>query len=282
MQTEMLSFIRNSLIEMAEPEYQRFTASLLPGVDNILGVRLPKLRKFAGQISRQYNIEYIETALSCADSEDMNRDTENISEEFMEEVLLQGMVIGRLKAAKKNTSHKRKDTISIIQIQDYIKRYVPKILNWSTCDSFCAGLKVTKEYPEQMWSFLQTYLLSERAYDVRFGIVMIINYYIQDSYLEKDMELFDRIGTFWNGAEYVSESSQDYYVKMALAWAISICYVHDEEKMMQYLQERYEKPEILDDFTYNKALQKIVESRCVSLEKKAEIKLMKRKKRSKI
>ena len=37
--------IRRTLGELAEPEFQRFTSSLMPGVSKFLGVRLPKLRK---------------------------------------------------------------------------------------------------------------------------------------------------------------------------------------------------------------------------------------------
>ncbi|HCD43635.1 MAG TPA: DNA alkylation repair protein, partial [Lachnoclostridium sp.] len=63
-----------------------------------------------------------------------------------------------------------------------------------------------------------------------------------------------------------------YYVKMAVAWAISMCYVQFPEQTLFYL-----KNNSLDDFTYNKALQKITESLKVDKETKKQIRVMKRK-----
>lgn len=257
--SEIHRVIRDALISMSEPEYRKFTSGLLPGVENILGVRLPKLRKYAKQIEKNYGLIYLEEIF--AEPNEDNDDTE-----YMEEVLLQGMVIGDLKVKK---------DISLVQIQSYITKYVPKIDNWSVCDSFCAGLKITKEYPGSMWEFLQPYFISGRAYDVRFGIVMIINYYIKDEYIEDIYRIFNDIGKLWNNKPLLDRDV--YYVEMALAWAVSICYVNYPEQTKVYLEEMRSQDLVLNDFTYNKALQKIIESRCVSDEEKMQIKLMKRK-----
>ncbi|MBD5520688.1 MAG: DNA alkylation repair protein [Lachnospiraceae bacterium] len=254
----MRTVIRDTLISMSEPDYQKFAAGLLPGVDNILGVRLPKLRKYGKKVWKAYGMKYLE--------ETLENPCNNNDIEYMEEIFLQGVVIGNLKV---------KEDVTLSSIQNYIKSYLPKINNWSTCDSFCAGLKIAKEYSAQMWEFIKPYLVSTRDYDVRFAIVMIINYYIQDDYIEELYKLFNKVGADWN-----SQSASDqavYYVEMALAWAISICYVNYPYKTLKYLKEVKNQTEVLDDFTYNKALQKIVESRCVSSEEKAQIKLMKRK-----
>ena len=243
-QEEMLFKIREDLHSMAEAEYRDFSAKLLPEGENLLGVRLPKLRKYAKQIGKQYGAMYLDTVLALQD-------------EVMEEILLQGMVIGNLKVGK---------DAELETIFDYVKRYVPKITNWSICDSFCAGLKVTKQYPVQMWDFLQEYLTAEQEFAIRFGIVMIINYYITEEYFNRLFPIFNAI----------AERQHVYYVEMALAWAISICYVHMPAETEGYLKDMRSKPEVLDDFTYHKALQKIVESRCVSTEQKAVIRRMKR------
>lgn len=246
-QDEMMSKIREDLLSMAEPQYREFSAKLLPEGENLLGVRLPKLRKTAKQIWKSYGHMYLDTALASGPDE-----------EYMEEILLQGMVIGGLKAEN--------DT-ELAEIFDYTRRYVPKIQNWSTCDSFCAGLKVTKQYPAQMWDFLQEYLTAEQEFAIRFGIVMIINYYINEEYFDCLFPIFNAIG----------ERNHTYYVEMGLAWAISICYVKNPMETERYLQDMRGKPEVLDDFTYHKTLQKIVESHCVSSEEKAMIRGMRRK-----
>ena len=256
-ESKMHTTIRDTLISMSEPDYQKFTSGLLPGVDNILGVRLPKLRKYGKEVWKTYGLKYLEEMLENPCNE---------GAEYMEEIFLQGIVIGNLKV---------KEDMTLSQIQNYIKNYLPKINNWSTCDSFCAGLKIAKEYPAQMWEFIKQYLISTRDYDVRFAIVMIINYYIQDDYIEELYGIFNKTGTDWNSQSNPEQAA--YYVEMALAWAISICYVNYPDRTLEYFEAAKSQTAVLDDFTYNKALQKIVESRCVSLEEKAQIKLLKRK-----
>lgn len=259
-QEEMLYQIRENLLSSAESQYRDFSAKLLPEGTNLLGVRLPALRKYAKQISKKYGMMYLDTVLGSdfhGQSSERKADTNVLQDEVMEEILLQGMVIGNLKAG---------NDAQLAGIFDYIGKYVPKITNWSLCDSFCAGLKITRQYPEQMWIFLQQYITSEQEFAIRFGIVMIINYYINEEYFNRLFPIFNAIGA----------RHHEYYVEMALAWAISICYVHMPEETTRYLQDMRLKPEVLDDFTYRTALQKIVDSHCVSLEEKAVIRGMKR------
>lgn len=71
--------------------------------------------------------------------------------------------------------------------------------------------------------------------------------------------------------EYDAIRHDGYYVKMAVAWALSVCFVKFPEITMQYLKQN-----TLDDFTYNKTLQKIIESYRVDTETKKLIKQMKR------
>lgn len=50
---------------------------------------------------------------------------------------------------------------------------------------------------------------------------------------------------------------------MAVAWAVSICYIHFPEKTQKLLKENS-----LDDWTHNKTIQKIRESLRISKEKR--------------
>lgn len=223
---------KEMIFALAEPEYQSFTSKLLPGVSNILGVRLPNLRKLANKLAKEDWRQYLDHA----------EDT------YFEEVMLQGMVIGYAKP----------DTVE--ELFPYIRIYVNKINNWSSCDSFCSGLKITKKYNDTIWKFLQDFFQSEKEYDIRFAVVMGINYFINDEYKDRFLLLLDDI------------HHDGYYVKMAVAWAISMIYVKYPEYTMNYLKDCK-----LDDFTYNKAIQKIRESLQVSKEEKELLKGMKRK-----
>lgn len=224
--------IRKQLMEMADEEYRKFSSSLIPNVDNILGVRLPELRKLAKNIAKGDWRTY----LAQAD----NR--------YFEETMLQGLVIGYAKT-------------DIEERLRYVADFVPRIDNWSVCDSFCTGLKFTKNHRSLMWDFLQPYLSSDKEYEIRFGVVMLLLYFVEDEYIERVLQWMDRI------------RHEGYYVKMAVAWAISVCYVKYPEPTMAFL-----KNNTLDDFTYNKALQKIIESLRVDSETKHVLRSMKRRK----
>lgn len=223
--------IREQLFELADYKYKEFSSSLLPEVDNIIGVRLPLLRKLAKMIAKGDWREYVKTADSV----------------YFEEIMFQGMVIGYAKS-------------DVEEILQYVTDFIPKINNWSVCDSFCTTLKITNNNMERVWNFLQPFLYSEEEYAVRFAVVMLLDYFVNLEYIDRVFELLNSI------------KHNGYYVKMAAAWAVSICYIKFPRITMNYL-----KNNSLDDFTYNKALQKITESLTVSKEKKLVIKNMKRK-----
>lgn len=223
--------IKEQIHEMADEEYRKFSAALIPNITTVVGVRLPELRKLARTLAKGDWHTYLEYAEG----------------EYFEEIMLQGMVIGYVKS-------------DIEEILRHVADFVPKIDNWSVCDSFCTGLKFTNTNKEQVWHFLQPYLSSNHEYDLRFGVVMLLDFYIEDEYIIRVLQLLD------------NAKHEGYYVKMAVAWAISICYVKLPEPTMAYLQNNS-----LDDFTFNKALQKITESFRVDQEIKQLIRGMKRK-----
>lgn len=140
--------IRTRLIALADEEYRQFHSKLVPGADNILGVRLPRLRELAKQLAKGDWRGYLATAPA----------------DYYEEVMLQGLVIGYAKA-------------DIDELLHYVTAFVPKITNWGICDSFCSSLKLTKKHKAQVWDFLQPYLQSRQEFELRFGIVMLLDFY---------------------------------------------------------------------------------------------------------
>lgn len=229
----MNDIIRERILKMIDSDYQKFSSALIPNVDNVLGVRMPELRKVAKEIAKGDWRSYLK----------------NAEDEYFEEVMLQGLVIGYVNA-------------DIEELLGYVAAFVPKIDNWSVCDSFCVGLKFTKQHKERVWSFLQPYVVSENEYELRFGVVMVLDYYIEPEYIDRVLSLLDRV------------QHEGYYAKMAVAWALSICFVKLPDETMKYLAGENS----LDLFTYNKALQKITESMRVEQDVKVLIREMKRRK----
>lgn len=68
---------------------------------------------------------------------------------------------------------------------------------------------------------------SDKEYEIRFGVVMAMAHYIDEEYIDNVLQWMDRI------------SHEGYYVKMAVAWALSVCYVKFPQKTMNYLKENH-------------------------------------------
>ena len=224
---EILDF----LIKNADKKYLEFSSSLVPSDIEMLGVRLPILRDFAKKIAKGDNVLLY---------------LQNAKNDYFEEIMLQGLVIGYLKA----------DIDTIISC---CKEFVPKISNWSICDSFCNSLKISKKYPDEMWEYITSYKNSHSEYELRFLLVMCISHFITDNYLDKIFNIVENI------------KSNDYYVEMAISWLLAECYIKHKHETTKYLETSS-----ISKFAYNKALQKIIESYRVSDTDKEYIKKLKK------
>ena len=193
-------------------------------------MRIPSLRKIAKQLAQGDWKQYLTSA----------------SDDSYEEIMLQGMTLGYAKG-------------DLQEKEPFLRAFLPKINNWSVCDSTCSTIKLAKEQPAEFWNFLGEYLHSPREFEVRFVLVQMLDYYVTKDYLPRVLEAVSQV------------TLQVYYVQMAQAWAVSICYREFPELTLPFLKENS-----LDDFTHNKALQKITESLKVSMEDKALIKTLKR------
>lgn len=148
---------------------------------------------------------------------------------YHEERMLQGMIIGAVRCP-------------IDEKLTWVARFVPKIDNWALCDCFCWKLRPAERDP--MWRFIQPYFDSPREYDQRFAVVMATANFIDEEHLEALLHRFEAF------------HHEGYYARMGVAWAVSVAFVRFPERMRRWLKE--DCP--LDAWTYNKSLQKIVES----------------------
>ena len=227
--------IEKDLFNMQDEKYRQFQIKLCPGVNNIIGVRLPELRKYAKNISKVVNYAEIPT-------------------KYYEEVMLKGMLIGLEKEIN----------------YEQIENFIPLINNWAVCDTFCGSLKKkVKNDKERMWDFLQKYLKSKKEYEIRFAVVMILDYYIDPKYIDKVLKLLSKI------------KHEGYYAQMAVAWAYSVCFIKFYDKTKKFFEEELIKKENnkftikIDNFTYNKSIQKAIESYRLTKEQKDELRKLK-------
>ena len=169
-----------------------------------------------------------------------------LREDYYEEVTLYGLIVCNIK-----------DFDNSIK---YLDIYKNKIDNWASCDLFCSSYKIVNKYKDYYWKYINDNISGDNLWIRRMCFVLIISYYIEDKYLDDIFMLCNKYNT------------NEYYVQMAVAWLISICYIKYSDRTMDYIRNNK-----LDDFTHNKAIQKIRESYRVDSIDKDILKTLKRK-----
>ena len=229
--SDLTKKIRAILLEKQYIKYRDFRKSLCTTSRyTMIGVRTPEVRK----IAKDFDAENIEKYIFDDDIE------------YYEEVLLRGFLIGNKKNNLENTFK-------------YLEHFIPLIDNWAVCDGTCASLKITNKNVDEMWNFLQNYISSKKEYEIRFALVMYLNYYTKTKYLNKIFKQIDKI------------KNDEYYVKMAIAWFVAEAYTNNREETLEYI-----KKSKLEKWTFNKAIQKIRESYRISAEDKEMLNKMKK------
>jgi len=244
-----LDSLRRRLVELAEPDYRAFASKLLPGVDRLLGVRVPALRSLAKEIARNYGAEFLNAVFTAPHRDSL---THCIFESY-EERLIVGLVVAEA-------------PLDFNARLEAIAAFAPFIDSWAVCDVFSSSLRVPKDRRDEFWAFLDFCAASERPFEVRFAVVATLNHFLAKNYLDAVFERANRIAARRLG---------EYYVDMSLAWLVAEAFIRFPDATLNFLAQNN-----FDDFTFNKSLQKIVESRRVDEETKAEIRRLKRPRRA--
>lgn len=231
----MFEYIKKELEQNANNTYKEFNSKLCPDTKRkVLGVKIPVLRKMAQDIVKKEEwVEFLR---------------ENKKEhEYLEEVTLEGLVIAYVK-------------VDIEEKLKLLENFVPKIDSWSTNDTVCPTIKPKYKELDKVWKFIRKYVNSDKEFEIRFGVIMLLDYFIIDEYIDEVITILDSIKT------------DKYYAQMAIAWTMAEIGIKYNDKAMKYLKNANN----LDDFTYNKTLQKMIESYRISKEQKEELKNMKK------
>lgn len=225
--------ITTELLAFRDEQYRQFHSRLMPEIDpeTIIGVRTPILRKYAKELVKR---EDVETFLNT------------LPHQFYEENNLHGELL-KLKYKDLNT------------FLEKLEVFLPYIDNWGTCDMLSP--KIFKKNPSLVYEKVKEWIKSNDTYTVRFAVVTLLGFYLDDLFQEEMLCLVAEI------------RSEEYYIKMAVAWYFSIALVKQYEATIPYFTNI-----ALDKWTHNKAIQKAIESRRVTEEKKAYLRTLKIKK----
>ena len=190
------------LFSFEDLEYKNFNSKLVLK-NNLIGIRVPILKKIAKELAKGNYKEFISI---------MNHN-------YHEEVLIHGLILGYIKDP-----------------MNYFDDYIKYMNDWQSCDITISNMKYFK-YNQDI-NYIKKYLYH------RVGYVILLTYYIKDEYID---ELYNIVDNY---------NSDSYYVKMAVAWLLSYLIIYDKNRAVKYL-----KKSKLDDFTYNKGIQKAIESK---------------------
>lgn len=143
----------------------------------------------------------------------------------------------------------------VSELRDYesclreVERFLPYVDNWATCDQMSP--KVFKKHHAELLDPIKRWISSDETYTVRFGVGMLMEHYLDDDF---DPAFLDLV------AAIVSE---EYYVRMMVAWYFATALAKQYDAAIPYLEERR-----LEPWTHNKTIQKAIESRRISPEQK--------------
>ena len=164
-----------------------------------------------------------------------------------EEVLIRGMLICRL---------------PYDEMLKYFDSQVEYIDDWAACDTFCPGLKkiIKKQRAEFLDEKVEPLLKSDKEFAIRVGLIILKSSYLDADYLNL---IFDRVESLKNVDKY--------YVKMAIAWLLSECFIKFPEETLGFL-----KVSGLPAWTFNKTISKICDSFRVESETKNYLKTLRK------
>ena len=212
-------------------EYKKFHEKLIPVQHNILGVRNPDVRELASLILKQGDVEPFLSELDFT---------------YTEEATLYGLVLGKAK-------------LPIAKALVFLDKFMPYIDNWAVCDSSVAEMKWIGKNKEILFPVLETYISNSAPFTVRFAIVAMFRYFLDNAYIDTVLSHFCAV------------KSEHYYVRMAIAWGIAEVLLKYSDKAFSLL-----KQSVFPTWIHNKAIQKAIESRRITSEQKAELRVLRR------
>jgi 3-methyladenine DNA glycosylase AlkD len=218
------------LFAQQDLQYKAFHTKLMPTIhpDTVIGVRIPVLRRMAKEL---YGTQEAAAFLG------------RLPHTYYEENNLHAFLIARIP-----------DFDTCVAT---LNRFLPYVNNWATCDSLrpiCF-----KKHHRELLPWIRKWIVSDAPYTVRFGIEMLMIYYL-DEYFTPDY--LDWVANI---------QSEEYYVNMMIAWYFATALSKQWAAVVPYLEG-----ECLPAWIHNKTIQKAIESYRITAEQKTYLRTLRR------
>lgn len=227
--TEIEARIQEELFANQDEKFRDFNAKLIPTVnkETVIGVRTPVIRSMAKKYAK------------C---EDIGGFLGALPHKYYEENNLHGDIISL-----------NKDFDTVIS---ELNKFLPFVDNWATCDLMKP--KVFLKHTEELIPHIHRWISSGDTYTVRFGIGMLMSFYLKEHFKEEYLELVAGV------------KSDEYYINMMVAWYFATALAHQYDSAVNYLEQNR-----LDKWTHNMTIKKACESFRIQDEQKEYLKMLK-------
>ena len=220
--------IEERLFKLQDLKYRDMQVKIIPNINanTIIGVRTPELRKLAKELLKEDYKEFLE----------------ELPHKYFDENQLHSFIISKMKDYDECIS--------------YVNKFLPYVDNWATCDQLSP--KSFKRNTDKLLEEIKVWIKSKETYTIRFGIGMLMQYYLDDKFKEEYLELVSKI------------KSDEYYIKMMIAWYYATALAKQYDKTLPYIENNK-----LDKWVHNKTIQKAVESYRITEEQKEYLRKLK-------
>lgn len=221
--------IQEELFKLQDISYKEFHSKLIPTVDKntIIGIRIPLLRSYVKKI------KYTKEA-------DMFLNT--LPHTYYDENVLHALLLSEMTDYEMFIKH--------------IQVFLPYIDNWAVCDVLKP--KSIKKHKQIFIDEIKNWILSKDTYTIRFGVVMLMTYYLDEDYQKEYLTYLLQV------------KSDEYYVNMAISWFYATALAKHYDEVVEILKDKK-----LSVWIHNKTIQKAIESFRITKEQKEELKKLK-------
>ena len=162
--------------------------------------------------------------------------------EYYDENMLHGLLISEVK-----------DYEECIRLTD---KFLPFVDNWAVCDIMSP--KVFAKHKKELLAKIRTWSKSSHVYTCRFGIEILMSHYLDKDFKTEYLEI------------PASVTSEEYYVKMMVAWFFATALAKQWDATIPYIEQNRLAP-----WTHNKTIQKAIESYRITPEQKEYLRTLK-------
>lgn len=222
--------IKEELFALQDISYGDFQAKLTPGIPRelFIGVRVPEVRKLAKKLAKESEV---------------SKFLRDLPHKYYDENMLHGLLLSEMK-----------DYNACIAAVD---NFLPYVDNWAVCDIMTP--KIFNKNKTALLEKIKEWSGSEKTYTCRFGIEMLMSYFLDDDFRSEYLEI------------PASVHSEEYYVQMVIAWFFATALAKQWDTTIKYIEVHR-----LDRRIHNKAIQKARESNRITPKQKEYLKSLKR------